>query len=303
MKFLMLRQGEQVRDDNAVLHASFDSYRLVRSVLGHVQQLVLLMADIQRHRACSMAILSGNGGFEQQVNALRRKINARISYLQGSPDLADVVDPAEWEAVVSEWRVVGYGWRRDHLLHNFELHSHLIDKIAGIVKTTGRWIMRSGNYSDYIAGLHLSHAFFEYLFSRGIVQIEVMGKLRGLGAHVASTGADDAMLSRLGYLAACAVEEHAAYRAFVLSQLSPQCAGIITPQQLDGISDGFAAWMLQVQQLREGIVQPSLAASYAVFGQATAVIDAMLHIHTQVMSCLQRVIDETFEFMLEQYFG
>ena len=65
--------------------------------------MIRLLADVQRHRACTLAILSGNGSFEHQVRGLDRKINARLAYLNLQVEMVEVIDPYQWDSVFAQW--------------------------------------------------------------------------------------------------------------------------------------------------------------------------------------------------------
>ena len=260
MHFTLLT-GESV-EQNTMQHV-FKSFGLTRAVINNTQQLIRLLADVQRHRACSLAILSGNGSFEEQAKALNRKINARIAYLDLQSELTEVINPYQWDSVLSEWKVVSGSWKQENfvqsnLLHNFELHSHLVKTIINIVRDAGRWVLRSCSYSEKIADHYLADSVFRFIFSSHLYQIETLGRLRGLGTHIANNGCgDDAMRSRISFLLKCAVEEQQVSRAF----RDAQPASVIgnTPAIIDiQLADAsFQEWLELIGQLVDERVSPS----------------------------------------------
>lgn len=300
MNFQALMEGVRGGQNRAVAPAGFVELRFTREVVDAIQQLIRLMADIQQHRACSMAILSGNPSFEERVLILKRKVNARIDYLESLPEWHEVVDPVEWQGILTEWKTVGYGWRRDAILHNFELHCHLIDKIIHTVRNTGKWVMKSRHYSASVADACLSHELLEHAFGRFLLQLEVMARLRGLGTYVAERGADASMLSRLSYVIQCVESEYAQLTAFMATQSHSLFPGDNGTIHCEGMDACFVEWMQHIGQLRRGEVAPSSELSIHVYGLATTVIDGFLHIHNAILASLRIVIDETFESVLEQ---
>ncbi len=296
---LMNMPATVTRSDDAMWHV-FDTFRLNQSVINHVQQLLHLMADIQRHRACSLAILSGNVSFEAQVRSLNRKINARLSYLDAQPELTEILDQREWDNVLGEWKVVGYGWRKDNVLHNFELHSHLVEKILNIVRESGRWVLRSGNYSEAIADHYLGHAVFEYVFSTHLYRIETLGKLRGLGTHAVNGECGDDMRIRINYLLQSARHEQLAARDFFAVQTGSVMRNIPALLDVQRTENLFNEWLELMAGVVAGTVETGDATSTRAFGMASSVIDAHLAVTEQVLAYLQLAIEEMLEAVLEE---
>jgi hypothetical protein len=116
-------------------------------------------------------------------------------------------------------------------------------------------------------------------------------------------GSDDASTSRLDHLLSCVREEYCAYRTFVGAQQEQRCGSRPVLLAMDTLDEAFIQWMTLMQQVREGVVAPSVETSNAVYARATSVLDGMLLIHIDAMVCLQLVLDDTFEFTLGQYFG
>lgn len=296
---LMQMPSQRVREDE-VMHRIFESFKLTQAVVSYIQQLIQLMADVQRHRACSLAILSGNAHFENQVVALQRKVNARLAYLDAVPELTEIIDVREWENVLAEWKVVGFGWRKDNVLHNFELHSHLIEKILNIVRDSGRWVLKSSNYSETVANRYLAHAVFEFIFAAHLYQIETLGRLRGLATHVASSGCEEAMRVRLTYLIQCTRQEHEACRTFFAEQPAAVVRNIPALLDVQKNEAAFTAWIDTMQNILDGCVVPCESTSTQAFTLATTVIDAKLAANEQILAYLQLAIEEVLELVLDE---
>ncbi|HQQ62318.1 MAG TPA: hypothetical protein PLF22_01955 [Pseudomonadales bacterium] len=287
-------------DDHLTQHL-FDGFRLNQAVINNIQQCVHLLADIQRHRACSLAILSGNLSFENQVCALHRKINARLAYLDRQTELADVIDKHEWDTVLSEWQVVGFGWRNDNVLHNFELHSHLLDFILNIVRNAGRWVLRSGSYSEHVANHHIGHDVFAFVFATHLYQIETLGRLRGLGTHVASSGCtDNNMRMRIEFLLQRARHEQIISREFLDAHalsVSKNIPAVLDMQRSETSLQECLALLTDITQSR---CTPSDALTQQIFDLASTVINAKLAFTEQILAYLHLAIEEMLESLLDE---
>jgi hypothetical protein len=171
------------------------------------------------------------------------------------------------------------------------------------VKNTGLWLLESRSYPASQANSYISHEMFTYSFTRFLFQIEVLGRLRGLGTHVASCGADETTLSRLAYLMNCAKEEYAILGSFMKGQDSPFFMGVPVAMALRNIEKDFAVWLHGVENILSGTLLPSDHTSRQLYEPATTVINALLRIYFQFLAFLQLSINENFELVLEQSFS
>ncbi|HSC74784.1 MAG TPA: hypothetical protein VLB90_00945 [Pseudomonadales bacterium] len=297
--------NRHILEDNQMQHV-FDGFKLNQIVINNIQQLIHLLADIQRHRACSLGILSGNDSFDTQVTSLHKKINARLIFLNSQTELTDVVDPYEWDHVLSEWKVVGYGWRGDNVLHNFELHSHLLEKILNIIRHAGRWVLRSGGYSEEAADHYLGHSVFEFVFTTHLYQIETLGRLRGLSTHIANSGCgdnsngDNAMQIRVKYLLQCAREELNVSSEFLDSHAASISKNIPAVMDIQRSKTMLHEWLELTNRILLGQLEPSDKLARQTFDLASAVMDARLAFTEQILAYLHLAIEEMLESLLEE---
>jgi len=288
-------------EDNVMQHI-FDGFRLNQAVINNIQQLIHLLADIQRHRACSLAILSNNYSFDTQVTSLHKKINARLAFLDSQSELTEVVDQHEWNHILSEWKVVGYGWRGDNVLHNFELHSHLLEKILNIIRHAGRWVLRSGSYSEQVADHYLGHSVFEFVFATHLYQIETLGRLRGLGTHIANSGCNDdtAMQMRVEYMLQCARQEQNISSEFLDTHAASISKNIPALLDIQRSKTALHEWLDLTANVLQGQLEPSDTLARQTFDLASAVIDARLAFTEQILAYLHLAIEEMLESLLEE---
>jgi hypothetical protein len=288
-------------EDNVMQHI-FDGFRLNQAVINNIQQLIHLLADIQRHRACSLAILSDNYSFDNQVTLLHKKINARLAFLDSQSELTEVVDQHEWNHVLSEWKVVGYGWRGDNVLHNFELHSHLLEKILNIIRHAGRWVLRSGSYSEQVADHYLGHSVFEFVFATHLYQVETLGRLRGLGTHIANSGCngDTAMQMRVEYLLQCARQEQNISSEFLNTHAASINKNIPALLDIQRSKTALNEWLELISGVLHGQLESSDLLARQTFDLASAVIDARLAFTEQILAYLHLAIEEMLESLLEE---
>jgi hypothetical protein len=285
-----------------IMQQVFDGFRLNQNVINYIQQMIHLLADIQRHRACSLAILSGNLSFDAMATSLERKIRARLVYLDSQTDLTEVIDQYEWDNVLNEWNVVGYGWRQDNMQHNFELHSHLVEKILNIVRDAGRWVLRSGSYSEDVANHYLGHQIFEFIFAQHLYQTETLGKLRGLGSCISHSGniTDNTLRMRIEFLLQCAKQEQAASQILLTARAATISRYIPAMIDIQRTVSVFQEWVAVLTDLVQGKTEITEAVSQQVFDLASAVIDARLLLTEQVLAYLQLAMEEMLETLLEE---
>lgn len=287
----------------------FSDFHQTELIIGHIRQLIGLLADIQRHRACSLAILSGNLSFEPLARSLQRKIRARLDFLDSQNDLRDVIEPRQWQYLLNEWHVVGYGWRQDNVLHNFELHAHLIEKLINIVREAGRRILDSDSCAATRANTRLSPTLTDFLFFTHLYQLETLGRLRGLGTHLAQAGHQDKnciddknhcnIQSRVRFLLHCAQQEQAAAQALLATEPETVTSTLPAVQEILHSQPRLQRWFCLLAEIADGQRQPSDQLAQEHFRLASAVIDGRLALTGQVLSSLQLALEEGLEVLLE----
>lgn len=172
----MLAAAEkETSTDLAQVHQS----QLTRSkALEAVKALFDQVRVVQQHRAVTNGALGGNPFFESKTHILAREINTRFKSLDRQmTHLKGLYDAIRWYDIGNEWQTVHLQWRQDHVIENFELHSHLVrqmlDFIADIGERAESLIMRD-SYQKALA---------HYILRSLPGFIEIMGQMRALGTH------------------------------------------------------------------------------------------------------------------------
>lgn len=303
----MMRPSALVDDDQPAFSSppnvehAFDAYRQREAALSALQQGLRLMADIQQHRGSSMAILAGNRDFETRLAVLQAKVRQRLRFLDLARTGNGFISDDYWQAILQEWQAVSQGWRDDTVLHNFELHSHLIEKLLQLQRAGGKWLFESDPVFQAAAVKCLDISVLAFTFQTLPQTIEHLARLRGLSTHAAALGVcDNEHRLRIEYLLQMARREqvnlrnYTAQRPVKVLRLIP---GLLDTQLNEVV---FTQWTQRISNdvLQKGRLYASLADE--LFAQGTTIIDGFFAINRQSLAYIRLALEDMLEEVLNQ---
>lgn len=310
----------QAAPDSAVAPA-FAAFRQREAALSALQQTLRLVADIQQHRGSSMAILAGNRDFEPRLAMLQAKVRQRLAYLDQSRDhngfISDSVvsngvissgivsngfiSNESWQAILLEWQAVSEGWRDDTVLPNFELHSHLVEKLLQLMRAGGKWLFESDMVFKSAIVKCLDISVLSFAFQTLPQHIELLAKLRGLSTHAVAMGScDNDHRVRIDYLLQLAKREQVNLRNFTAQRpvkVLRLIPGLLDTQLNEVV---FTQWVTRIstEVLQKGKIQSSLADE--LFVQGTEIIDGFFAINQQSLAYVRQALEDMLEEVLQQ---
>lgn len=278
---------------------TFESFRKRELALACLQQTLRLTADIQQHRGSSMAILAGNLDFEPRLALLQEKIQQRLKYLYQSRVHDSFLSDDYWQAILQEWQTVSQGWRDDTVLHNFELHCHLIEKLLQLMRAGGNWLIEADTILNNAVSQGLDMAVMSFAFQTLPLKIEILAKLRGLSTHAATTGhCDNEHWVRIEYLLQLAKREQTHFRSFTAQR--PVKVLRLIPSLLDTQMNEvvFTQWSQRISEeiLQKGKLRRRLADE--LFAQGTHIIDGFFAINQQSLTYIRLALEDMLEGVL-----
>ena len=186
-KTIMNSQGHVI----SIKHA-YQDHQQRQKGLSLCKALIELIIDIQKHRGCTLAILSGDHFFETQLFAIQRDITDGLQRVQSIR--SDFLSQAESEQILGEWISIRRQWHKDSVQENFLLHSNLINELS---KHVWQVVERSHQ-------LHISKTQDQLLalsLRDWLHIMEISAQTRGLATHIAvCRDGDPGLISRLGFL-------------------------------------------------------------------------------------------------------
>lgn len=147
-----------------------------RQGLALAKAIIRLMIDLQKHRGCSLAILSGDHFFETQLYSIQRDITTQLEDIERLRKR--YLERAEFSHVLQEWLCIRRQWTNDSPEENFLLHSNLISEV---LKLIWRVIQRAGLLGQSAT----QDKLVELCFSEWLKIIETTAQARGLSTHCA----------------------------------------------------------------------------------------------------------------------
>lgn len=158
------------------LQTAYQDHLYRRQGLALGKELIKLIIDLQKHRGCTLAILSGDHFFETQLYGIQRDITEQFDRIESLRK--EYLSLEESMHIVQEWVCIRRQWVSDTPEANFLLHSNLISEL---LKLIWRVVQRSGQL-----GLQPSHDRLVTLcFKDWLKIIETTAQARGLATHCA----------------------------------------------------------------------------------------------------------------------
>ncbi|WP_101758377.1 hypothetical protein [Oceanicoccus sp. KOV_DT_Chl] len=196
--------------------ATATAFHQQRLFLTTIQLLCRLTRAVQHHRGGSMAYLSGDQTFLNQLNQCQSHIQTLFSTLQLTQDFTQL-----HEALINlanNWETIRLGWEHDGVMHNFEFHSHLLDEIKKLMRQCMQSLLTDSRIN------HRHKQLLQLQLGQAFDNIESLARLRGLSTNAA-------------IIKACGEESHA--RISFLLKVIPEQNQQLLKQYLQLKTEGF----------------------------------------------------------------
>lgn len=189
-------------DDERQMYESFCSeYRQREDVVSLIFQINQLIKAVQRHRGVSMGLLAGDNSFEQSFDVLQRQLQKRLGMLGCfAHRTGGLLSLRQKENLQLAWQTIRQNWQDDDLSDNFELHSHFIEQLQGMLSSLARHLEKpfcseltaaaeqnGVSYPKFFKQIELLNFVIRQLPE----MIEHVAKVRGLSVYASSLGSVD----------------------------------------------------------------------------------------------------------------
>ncbi len=175
----------------ADLQCAYRQHIQRRDAIKQGKRLIKLVLELQKHRGCTLAILSGDHFFASQLHGIQREITQlfRDIQQQSAPH-----QRADHTGILQEWIVLRQHWPKDEPHENFLHHSNLIARLlTHIWQSCGETLQQDLDTAQQ----HLARFFLKDWLN----MIETCAQARGLATHSAVLGTlTDEIHSRIRFL-------------------------------------------------------------------------------------------------------
>lgn len=174
------------------LKAAYTKHLVRRQSIQLCKELIALVVDIQKHRGCTLAILSGDHFFETQLFSIQRDVTEKLSRVEQLR--REFLPLSDAMSVVGEWVGIRRQWSKDTAEQNFLLHSHLIATLLKYIRVISQQFQ-----IDDLGPEHQNLTTF--CFTEAIEMLELSAQARGLSTycHVTKEPSEE-FVSRLKFL-------------------------------------------------------------------------------------------------------
>ena len=196
------------------------AFRQRQDALLLIKQLNQTAKAVQRHRGMSMALLAGSNLFRGDFEVLQRQVERRLISLEVfAAQTGGLLNDRDKENLHNAWQTISADWQDDDVIDNFELHSHFIEQLHGMILSLARKLERpvsvaiaEANNIDLPSegGLNYPKMFkqielLNFATRQAPEMIEQVARIRGLATYAAAKGHCDYHHDRkLRYVISCA---------------------------------------------------------------------------------------------------
>ena len=137
---------------------------------------------VQRHRAASIAVINGDDSFLPLTETLNEQIVSLFQVMQILAHDHGLLSVEQTNYAQTNWQAIAADWQQDSVISNYEFHCHLIDILIQLTRHTLKFRVLPKESLPGSFNTEVELALFDVL-----KHIELMGKLRGLATHAASS--------------------------------------------------------------------------------------------------------------------
>lgn len=289
------------------------SYRQRQDALSLIRQLNHMAKAVQRHRGMSMAMLAGSTLFQGDFNVLQRQVERRLASLEVfAAQTGGLLLPRDKENLHNAWHTIRADWQGDDVIDNFELHSHFIEQLQGMIAGLARALERPVSVVTAAkAGIELiaeddkgypkmfkQIELLNFAARQVPMMVEEVARIRGLATYAAAKGECDYHHDRkLRYAISCARASneklrHQAGRLESLLTGAPISLAMIKAYELKLM---FLLGTVEMDILSGTTIS---ADSHNLFKLATEIIDVYLKMVEDAMDLIDAWHEEDLECWL-----
>ena len=198
-------------------------FRSQQDAIVLLRQLHHMAKAVQRHRGMSMALLAGNKMFEGDFAILQRQVERRLATLESfAEQTGELLSERDQQNLHNAWHTISADWQNDDVLDNFELHSHFIEQLHGMIAGLAKRVERPVSavmVEEHAAAVANHEASYSQVFEQIELlnfcakqtpsMVEHMARMRGLATYAAAKGECEYSLDRkLRFALQCVRGQH-----------------------------------------------------------------------------------------------
>ncbi len=175
-------------------------FRAREDVLCLINQINQLIKAVQKHRGVSMGLLGGDNSFVHGFESLQQQLSRRLATLEVfARRTGGLLTKRDKENLHLAWHTICQNWQDDDLSDNFELHSHFIEQLQGMLISLAKRLEKplvvelAGRSEDGVSypRLFKQIELLQFVARQLPDMIEHIAKVRGLSVYAASAGSVD----------------------------------------------------------------------------------------------------------------
>lgn len=283
------------------------SLRERHDVLTLVRQLNAMVSAVQLHRGMSMSLLAGNQLFKRELEELQQGLERRLIGLEVfAAQTGGLLSERDKGNLHSAWHTIRHDWHDDPLVDNFELHSHFIEELLGMIANLAEHLSRplssqfvetenSANDAVSYPQAFRQIEVLNFVARQMPHMVELVAKIRGLATHAATAGEVEYHQDRkLRYFVQCARAQneklrHQAERLDNLLEGRLQRLGDIKTYELKLL---FLFNTVESDVLGGGVMATN---GQHLFKLATEIIGVYSQVMNEAWNLLRQWLDEDME--------
>ena len=195
------------------------AYRQREDTLTLIYQLNQMIKAVQKHRGMSMGLLAGNAAFIGDFEILQRQLERRLATLETfAHETGGLLSQRDKKNLHLAWETIRHNWQDDDVSDNFELHSHFVEQLHGMIFSLAKQLEAPlsgevpGEVSSNLAGevsgnlveppallqsdrdgvsyprMFKQIELLNFVTTQLPEMIEQIAKIRGLSTYAAATG-------------------------------------------------------------------------------------------------------------------
>lgn len=289
------------------------AYRRREDTLTLVHQLNQMVKAVQKHRGISMGLLGGNAVFEGDFNVLQRQLERRLATLETfASNFGGILSEKDKENLHLAWATIRQNWQDDDLSDNFELHSHFVEQLLGMVYSLAKQLEKPLTpelVDTQDESVEEDDASYPRMFKQIEVlnfvakqlpdMIEQIAKVRGLGTYAAATGLVDYPHDRkLRFLLQCSRQQSEKLR-HQAERLEKILGESLTA--LADLKNLELKLMFLLNTIEKDVLSGTTitASSHQLFQLATDLIDVYWNVVNQGLALVRRWHEDDLEAWLK----